>query len=279
MSGIAELVRRVRAAFPGVTIGAARVVEGHGQNSVVLIADERTVFRFPRYEAGRAALGREVELLRTLRGRLPLAVPEPEYVAEGVIGYALVPGEPLWQSTLDAVGDEAVLRRLGEQVGGFLRALHAVPIEAAGFDPLAQWRDLYERIEARLFEHMRAEARAAVARHFERFLEGSGAGEIRPALVHGDFGTGNILYDGAARRITGVIDFGSAGVGDPAVDFAAAPWSPTAFLEGLVAAYPAVRQADERVAFYRGTFALQEALFGVESGDEAAFRAGIAAYR
>ena len=33
-----------------------------------------------------------------------------------------------------------------------------------------------------------------------------------------------------------------------------------------------------RVAFYRGTFALQEALFGVENGDEEAFRAGIAPY-
>jgi len=45
-----------------------------------------------------------------------------------------------------------------------------------------------------------------------------------------------------ARRITGVIDFGGAGVGDPAVDFAAVPWSPAAFYDGLVGAYLRLRR-------------------------------------
>jgi len=35
----------------------------------------------------------------------------------------------------------------------------------------------------------------------------------------------------------------------------------------------------ERLAFYAGTFALQEALFGIENGDRQAFENGIAAYR
>jgi aminoglycoside 2''-phosphotransferase len=271
-----QLVARVRAAFPELAPRSWRLVEGAGQNNHVLVADERLVFRFPRYEAGRAALAREVALLRTLRGRLPLAVPDPVYVAEDVVGYTLIRGVPLWQETLDGVDDPFPL---GQQLGSFLRALHGMPVDAAGFDPLAQWREMYWRIEARLFEHMRPEARAATARHFEKFFGSGLDAEVRPVLVHGDFGTGNILYDAVAQRITGVIDFGHAGVGDPAVDFAALPWTPAAFLEGVVAAYPAVREADERVAFYRGTFALQEALFGIESGDEAAFRAGIAQYR
>jgi aminoglycoside 2''-phosphotransferase len=272
------LVARARSACPGLAFATARLVDGEGQNSAVLIADDRLVFRFPRYAAGRAALAGEIALLRRLRGRLPLPVPDPLCVAEDFVAYRLIPGEPLRQATLDGIGDAGTLRKLGEQVGEFARALHAVPVEAAGFDPLAQWRALYGRIEARLFGHMRPGARAATARHFERFLGSGVADEIEPALVHGDFGTGNILYDPAARRIAGVIDFGHAGLGDPAVDYAALPWSPGPFLEGAAAAYPAVRRADDRVAFYRGTFALQEALFGVESGDEAAFRAGIAPY-
>ncbi|WP_237762871.1 hypothetical protein [Paenibacillus sp. A3] len=35
----------------------------------------------------------------------------------------------------------------------------------------------------------------------------------------------------------------------------------------------------ERVKFYQGTFALQEALFGLENDDPEAFHAGIEAYR
>ncbi len=37
-----------------------------------------------------------------------------------------------------------------------------------------------------------------------------------PVWVHGDLTEGNVLVDG--DRLTGVIDFGAAGVGDPAID-------------------------------------------------------------
>jgi len=42
----------------------------------------------------------------------------------------------------------------------------------------------------------------------------------RPVLRHGDFGPSNILFDQATCAISGVIDFGSAARGDPAVDVA-----------------------------------------------------------
>jgi aminoglycoside 2''-phosphotransferase len=67
-------------------------------------------------------------------------------------------------------------------------------------------------------------------------------------------------------------------VGDPAVDLAALPWTPEAFYKGLFGAYPITADAAGRVCFYCGTFALQEALFGLEQGGEGALRRGIAAY-
>lgn len=149
------------------------------------------------------------------------------------------------------------------------------PEEVAAFDPLAAWRGLYERIARRLFPHLRPDARAATTAHFEAFFGQASRWRIKPSLIHGDFGTGNIICDSTTGQMAGVVDFGSAGVGDPAVDFAALPWTPPAFFDGLLAAYPAIASAPERVAFYRGTFALQEALFGVEEGDKEAFRRGI----
>jgi aminoglycoside phosphotransferase (APT) family kinase protein len=41
------------------------------------------------------------------------------------------------------------------------------------------------------------------------------------ALRHGDFGTGNVLYDPHSLDLTGVIDFGFSGLGNPAIDIAA----------------------------------------------------------
>jgi len=268
------------------------MIDGHGQNNLVLVADDRLVFRFPRYPDGVGALPREARILRAVGPRVPLPIPDPLYISfdepavgRAFLGYPMIPGQPLWRETLEGIADPDALTALGQQVGDFLCRLHAVPVEevlpeeVAAFDPLAFWRDLYGRIERRLFQHMRPDARAATARHFEAFLADPTSRAFAPGLVHGDFGTGNILHDPARLTATGVIDFGHAGVGDPAVDLAALPWTPRPFFEGLAAAYPDVDVTADRVRFYRGTFALQEALFGVEQGDESAFRAGIGPYR
>jgi len=102
-------------------------------------------------------------------------------------------------------------------------------------------------------------------------------GDLIPVLRHGDFGTSNILYDPESTSVTGIIDFSSAGLGDPAVDFAA-----------LLASYgehfytqccphcPEMEHALNQVRFYCGTFTLQEALFGIENNDPVALRNGLA---
>ena len=82
-----------------------------------------------------------------------------------------------------------------------------------------------------------------------------------------------------AMLITGVIDFDSAGVGDPAMDLAAALTGPASFARCFTRVYPVTEEIMRRVRFYQGTFALQEALFGIETGDHDAFRSGIDPYR
>jgi hypothetical protein len=155
-----------------------------------------------------------------------------------------------------------VLQAIATQAATFLKELHSIPPDEAfpgalaRFDPLAEWADLYARIRERLFPHMRPDAREGVAQHFEAFLRDPGSAAIRPALTHGDYGGGNLLFDPQTQRLTGVIDFDHAGVGDPAVDFAAAQGLG---LRRLAKVYPEVEAALDRVRFYGGTFALQEA--------------------
>ncbi|MDP2872145.1 MAG: hypothetical protein Q8P31_06365 [Bacillota bacterium] len=50
------------------------------------------------------------------------------------------------------------------------------------------------------------------------------------------------------------------------------------FLQSVGVVYPGIEGMRVRARFYAGTFALQEALHGVEHGDEDAFRRGIAEY-
>jgi aminoglycoside 2''-phosphotransferase len=285
---VKPLLETILKIYPHFGPTSARFVKGHGQNNQILIVSERWVFRSPHYAEGAERLTRTVEILRALRGTLPLRIPDPVMVhvdsksADKVfVGYPLIEGEPLWSRAFEQLPDEALRQRVVDQLTGFLKALHDYPIgglfhdEVAVFDPLVQWRDLYERIRTRLFSAMRPDAREATSRHFETFLDDHRNQSIRPALTHGDFGTSNILYDPATRTVLGVIDFDSAGIGDPAVDLAAASCYG---LDRFARVYPEVTAMVSRIDFYRGTFALQEALFGFENRDDAAYQAGLAVY-
>ena len=286
-----SLIRRLRQACPDLALAPSALRFARGQFNDVLLVGGELVFRFPRSPRAAEALEAETALLRALRGRLPLPVPDPAYVGTdprtgrfGFVGYRLLPGEPLTAAALAAAGEEA-LGRLAAQLAAFLRALHRVPAAELGPGlPVAAgreaWDGLYARFRAELFGRMRRDARAEVALRFEAFLAEPAHFAYRPVLRHGDFGGGNILHDAAARAVTGVIDFGAAGLGDPAADLAALSGYGEAFLERFFPAYPelAAPTVRERACFYRGTFALQQALWALETGDAEAFADGMAAY-
>ena len=51
------------------------------------------------------------------------------------------------------------------------------------------------------------------------------------------------------------------------------------FVRSFAAFFPAVDTFLDRARFYAGTFAIQEALWGLDHGDPEAFNTGLAAYR
>ena len=137
---------------------------------------------------------------------------------------------------------------------------------------------MYGRIQTKLFPYMRLDACKAVAHHFESVLDDPAAYRFVPVLRHGDFGPGNLLHNPATQQMSGVIDFGFAVLGDPAFDVAGLLTYGEPFVQQVAQHYPAIADFWPRVHFYQGTFALLEALFGIEQGDEEAFRLGLAEY-
>lgn len=274
--------------FPEVAVDQAEII-GTGQNNLVVLVPPDWVFRFPRYREGCAALRREAALLDYIGPRVSLPVPrfiyrshETDRVGEVLAGYRRIGGQPLSRGVMEKLA-EGVVCRMAWQLAEFLRDLHGLPIEAMDgvlppYDGYCHWFGLYQRIQARLFPVMRPEARHWAAQHFEGFLaDYSGLG-IKPKLIHGDFGATNILSDG--RQIAGIIDFGAAGLGDPAYDYASllACYGED-FVNRLATYGTDIEQYRVRMAFYMQTFALQEALFGLEYHDAAAFASGIEAFR
>jgi aminoglycoside 2''-phosphotransferase len=275
--------------YPHLPIRKASLQQG-GQYNDILILNDEIIFRFPKYSEGMRSLQDEVRILRRIKPYITLPTPDPIYASQvggrpgkTFVGYPILAGEPLWRATLQSIGDESVLQRLATQLAGFLKELHRLPLENTDQDlPVpdmaAEMAVLYTEIRAHLFCYMRPQARDGVSELFEGYLKQRQLHAHPLVLKHGDFGPSNILYDRETQKISGIIDFGSAGPGDPAQDIAAVSTYGEAFLERFYPAYPEIETMLERARFYRGTFALSEALHGIKNDDQAAFKAGIASY-
>ena len=219
-----ELVRGlVGGQFPELELGSLEPL-GEGWDNSVWLVDERWVFRFPRRAIALAGVEREIALLPRLAPLLPLPVPVPAFVGRPAgefpwpfFGCELIGGRELADAELS---DEA-RHRLARQLGSFLRALHAIAIDAElPADPMgrADMRRRVPRTHERLSELERLglwSPPAAVGRRLDAALE------LPPsppsAVVHGDLHVRHVLV-GADGAAAGVIDWGDLCRADPAAD-------------------------------------------------------------
>lgn len=288
-----DYVQRIKEVYPQFTITSA-VRNRIGQNNDVIIVNNEWIFRFPKYGDGIDQLERETALLHAIKPYMSLTIPEPRFqqfhhksVGYVFSGYPLLAGETLTRELFLEVQRDRDVRILAEQLGTFLRQLHHFPVPDSlqeHFDACADMHvilsQLYQDIQEKLFVYMQREARQKISHCFEAYLSDASHFQFQACLVHGDFGGTNILYDKNHHKIAAILDFGNSGLGDPAYDFAGLISSyGEDFLELFSPVYPDLSQVIERSRFYRSTFALQEALFGLEHADPQAFQAGIAPYR
>jgi aminoglycoside 2''-phosphotransferase len=283
-------LQRIRQRYPDLPVEKIEYLEDAGQFNDVLVLNDEIIFRFPRTQRVAEGLLVEKAILSRIQMAVPLPVPRPAFSSAGehavgqvFVGYYRIPGEPLLVETV-AAAPLRQRRRLTQQLGGFLKALHDFPPEYIGidlpeYDSLAYWAQMYAEIQERLFPLMRPDARGQVTLLFEKALSQPDRLAFEPRLRHGDLGPGNILYEPETGKISGIIDFSEAGLGDPAVDLAALSLYGAEFLEDLFAIYPELIGMAERARFYRSTFALQEALAGARDSDPLALERGLNSYR
>ena len=86
-------------------------------------------------------------------------------------------------------------------------------------------------------------------------------------------------YPDPGRAHHGIIDFSFCGPGDPAQDWRLDRQLREAFAQRVFRYYPALRGHRRRAQFYRGNYALIQALYALRDDDAAEFEDGIADYR
>ncbi|MET9220921.1 aminoglycoside phosphotransferase family protein [Streptomyces sp. NPDC003300] len=218
----ADLVRRLVAEqFPRwAGLDVRRFPSGGTVNAMYRLGDDMVV-RLPLVAGGAGDVALEQEWLPRLAPLLPAAVPEVLGAGEPARGYPWpwsvyrwLDGEPPEAGALS----EPV--RLAEDIAGFVRAMRDVTLP----DPPPAYR-------GEPLAHHDASTRSAIARLRGIPQEGVDCDGLTamwedalrapvwdgpPVWVHSDLMPGNLLVSGG--RLTAVIDFGCAGVGDPACD-------------------------------------------------------------
>jgi aminoglycoside phosphotransferase (APT) family kinase protein len=176
------------------------------------------VIRVPRTVAARKKVARQTRVYQILAAR-GLPVPRDAQIAHDADGevtaglYRYVPGVPASAARRSPV--------LARDLGAFLTALHAVPLEPvrACCTVLGDlWTDRFRIRWERSRSHLPAAERQWLEGVIALFLASPETTSTRLVLIHGDLVEEHVLV-GPDGRLAGVIDPSGPRIADPALDF------------------------------------------------------------
>lgn len=245
------LVRRLLAAqMPDLADRPISLVEPWGTDNGIWRLGDDLVVRLPRISRAEEQVTRDATWLPRLSPHLPVAVPEPVAVGEPADGYPY-----RWAVHRWIAGDGATLGGMDDpiafavELAHFVEELQRVPTDGA---PAASNRARpprdYDEPTRRAIDSASKliDAAAATAVWDEALAATPHDGP--PVWVHADLEGNCLVRDG---RLCGVVDWGSACAGDPAVDVQVV-WSPLFTAESRSAFLEALAVDDATVARSRG---------------------------
>jgi aminoglycoside phosphotransferase (APT) family kinase protein len=217
--------RLVAAQFPHWADLPVTPVDLAGYDNVTFRLGDRMSVRLPSGDNYVPQVSKEHRWLPELARQLPLPIPQPLAQGAPAFGYPWPWSVYGWLDGLPAaVAPVADKVQFAADLAGFLAALYDVDPAggpAAGFDtcffgvPLDHWDSQTRQALAALDGLVET---TLAARAWDDAVAATFPGP--PIWFHGDVAPGNLLVSGG--RLSAVIDFGIAGVGDPACDTAIA---------------------------------------------------------
>ncbi|CAM3348073.1 phosphotransferase [Corallococcus sp. ZKHCc1 1396] len=187
--------------------------------------DVEWILRIPRRDDVSAKLGEERAILDFVGPRLGVPVPQWQVADRSLIAYRALPGRP--GLTLDPASGEPVWhfdresRVYAREFGHLIHRLHAISIEEAGRAGLkvetpdqvrAGWASDIARVRKEF------DVAEALIRRWETWLGEDSYWPRHVALTHGELYPAHVLL-APDDTITGVLDWTTAKVSDPARDF------------------------------------------------------------
>ncbi|MDT0541164.1 MULTISPECIES: macrolide 2'-phosphotransferase [Streptomyces] len=232
MSMIDDVIALAAAHGPHLSAQDATVNEAGLDYRVVMASDatgQRWVLRVPRradVSEGMAAETRILDLVAPVLAEDGVAVPDWQVRSPELIAYPALPGAP--GLTLTDAGEpnwhmDPASPDYAERLGRLLARLHSIPpeqAEAAGVEVRtpAQVRQAWRDDVARVSEAFTVSP--ALTEAWQAWLEDDTCWPGQAVMTHGEIYPAHVLFD-EEGTITGVLDWTTARVDDPARDLSA----------------------------------------------------------
>lgn len=213
-----SLVRRLlEGQFPEWALLPIVSVSSSGTDNALYRLGADMVVRLPRIHWAAGGVSKDLQWLPVLAPLLPVAIPVPLAKGAPAEGYPWEWGVYPWlEGENPAVAGSAVGDSLARELVQLIEAVHRIDLAggppARRGVPLAMQDEPTRTAIAALHGVIDTGAATAAWEAALRAPEWTG----RPVWVHGDLMPGNLLLQGG--KLTGVIDWGELGVGDPACD-------------------------------------------------------------
>lgn len=208
--------------FPEWTNLPIRCIQSAGtDNAIYRLGDDMAV-RLPRHPRAMKSIDKECQWLPKLAPHLPLPIPVP--LAKGLPGegYPFCWSICQWLDGENATRERiANLNQMATDLADFIMALQQINPSGG---PIPDSHNFYRGVPLATRD---THTRAAI-KSLDGAIDTSSATAVweialnatvydrSPVWIHGDLQSGNLLVQ--EGRLSGVIDFGGLGVGDPACD-------------------------------------------------------------
>ncbi|MFD3218807.1 MULTISPECIES: phosphotransferase family protein [unclassified Bacillus (in: firmicutes)] len=213
-------------------------IDNKGWDNFVIIINDSWIFRFPRNIQVQKRLIVEKQLLSQIRdplNEINIQVPNYKLLYDSTDNlpiccyYKIIKGVPLDRGLIQKLSG-SLRRKLTDSLGDALAVIHSFDLAARDFPVLEEeqtekyWKNHWADIKLKILPYLAKSEQEKVENLFESFLEEWNITNLPKTLIHCDLSHAHIIYSEKEKRISGIIDFGDAKIGDPAYDFSGLYW-------------------------------------------------------
>ncbi|HET9167505.1 MAG TPA: phosphotransferase, partial [Candidatus Angelobacter sp.] len=248
--------------LPGFIVHSIEPQDG-GYSNTALLVNGQVLFRFPKRKETWETNVREAKLLRRLRGRLSVALPNPLYETAEFWAHEYVPGNGLTRELIEnfSAPDQD---GLAAQLAQVITELHTTPPEFLRGIEVPQgfsreyWIRIYKAWKSFIFPDLEKNAQEPIRELFEGFLAEPENFAYQPVLIHRELWPWHILVEPGKAQLAGLIDFGCARWADPALEISSLLLSyGRDFVLKIANHYKGIAGFWPRMSFYAETYKLE----------------------